>query len=83
MNKKCQGCGIILQTKDPNKEGYTTNIENKVCIRCFRLKNYGEYKITQRTNIDYKKILSKITDGDLVIYVTSILNLETKHYTSK
>lgn len=79
MNKKCQGCGIILQTKDPNKEGYTTNIENKVCIRCFRLKNYGEYKITQRTNIDYKKILSKITDGDLVIYVTSILNLETKY----
>ncbi len=79
MNKKCQGCGIILQTKDPNKEGYTTNIENKVCIRCFRLKNYGEYKITQRTNIDYKKILSKITDEDLVIYVTSILNLETKY----
>ncbi len=79
MNKKCQGCGIILQTEDPNKEGYTTNIENKVCTRCFRLKNYGEYKITQRTNIDYKKILSRITDEDLVIYVTSILNLETTY----
>ena len=79
MNKKCQGCGIILQTEDPNKEGYTTDIENKVCTRCFRLKNYGEYKITQRTNIDYKKILSRITDEDLVIYVTSILNLETTY----
>lgn len=79
MNKKCQGCGIILQTENPNKEGYTTDIENQVCTRCFRLKNYGEYKVTQRTNIEYKEILSKITDDDLVIYVTSILNLETKY----
>lgn len=79
MNKKCQGCGVILQTENPKLEGYTTDIENKVCTRCFRLKNYGEYKTTQRTNAEYKKILSSITDEDLVIYVTSILNLETNY----
>ena len=27
MTKKCSGCGIILQTEDINKEGYTENID--------------------------------------------------------
>lgn len=39
MIKKCTGCGIILQTEDINKEGYTENIDNELCLRCFKLKN--------------------------------------------
>ena len=53
MIKKCTGCGIILQTEDINKEGYTENIDNELCLRCFKLKNYGEYKAVTLNNKDY------------------------------
>ena len=32
MIKKCTGCGIILQTEDINKEGYTKNIDNDAVL---------------------------------------------------
>ena len=50
MIKKCTGCGITLQTEDINKEGYTENIDNELCLRCFKLKNYGEYKAVTLNN---------------------------------
>ena len=57
MIKKCIGCGIVLQTSTNTVEGYTENISNDVCERCFRLKNYGEYKEVTLENETYKKIL--------------------------
>ena len=45
MIKKCTGCGITLQTEDINKEGYTENIDNELCLRCFKLKNYMQLNI--------------------------------------
>ena len=49
MNK-CIGCGITLQTEEKNNLGYTTNIEKKLCERCFRIRNYGEYKTVTKYN---------------------------------
>ena len=72
---KCLGCGIKLQNIDSNIEGYVENIDNNICERCFKLKNYGEYKITNKTNEDYLSILKNIDNNSLVIYVTSILDL--------
>ena len=72
---KCLGCGIKLQNTDSNIEGYVENIDNNICERCFKLKNYGEYKITNKTNEDYLSILKNIDNNSLVIYVTSILDL--------
>ena len=60
MIKKCLGCGINLQTKDKEKEGYTEDLNNEICERCFKLKNYGEYKEVSLTNETYKQILSEI-----------------------
>ena len=40
MNKKCLGCGAILQTDSIDKEGYTKNIDNDLCERCFRINHY-------------------------------------------
>ena len=74
MNK-CLGCGIKLQNIDSNIEGYVENIDNNICERCFKLKNYGEYRITNKTNEDYLNILKNIDNNSLVIYVTSILDL--------
>ena len=41
MNKKCLGCGIPLQDKDINLDGYISNIDKNICTRCFKIKNYG------------------------------------------
>ena len=54
MTKKCIGCGIELQTEDIKSEGYVDNIDKDVCERCFKLKNYGQYKGTfWSTNSSY------------------------------
>ncbi len=42
--KFCKGCGEILQDKHSNKNGFTTKMENDYCLRCFRIKNYGDIK---------------------------------------
>ncbi|MBR4619077.1 MAG: ribosome biogenesis GTPase YqeH [Bacilli bacterium] len=75
--KKCLGCGVVLQDENMLLEGYTVNIENDLCQRCFRLKNYGEYQATTKTNEEYQEILEVVgKTKDLVIYVTDLLNIE-------
>ena len=75
MIKKCLGCGVLLQTIDINKEGYVDNIEKEVCERCFKLKNYGEYKEVTLNNDTYRQILMDIPKDSLVVYLTSLLNI--------
>jgi len=38
--KRCQGCGVLLQDENILQEGYTTSMENDICQRCFRMKNF-------------------------------------------
>lgn len=79
MIKKCLGCGVILQTTYTNKEGYVDNIDKEVCERCFKLKNYGEYKEVTLDNETYKQILSEIPKDSLIVYMTSLLNINLDH----
>jgi len=75
MMKKCNGCGVVLQNTDPNLEGYTLK-EKELCERCFRIKNYGDYKIVDKTNLDFIPILKEINEtNDLIILVIDIFNL--------
>lgn len=75
--KKCSGCGIVLQEDNVLQEGYTTSLENDICQRCFRLKNYGEYTKTAKTNEEFISILKSVGETkDLVLYITDLLNLE-------
>ena len=74
----CTGCGALLQTKDKNEIGYTTNIEKKLCERCFRIKNYGEYKVIAKDNNEFIKILEEINKTkDLCVLVIDLFNLNT------
>ena len=60
MNK-CVGCGV--------------STENNLCERCFRIRNYNEYK---KIEVDDKKFLNnldKIHDDDLVVLVVDLLNI--------
>ena len=75
--KKCLGCGIALQDVNLLQEGYTTNLENDYCQRCFRMKNYGEYQVVSKSNEEYLEILKEVANTkDLVLYVTDVLNME-------
>ena len=75
--KKCKGCGVILQDQNVLQEGYTTSLENEICQRCFRMKNYGEYQVVTKSNEEYLEILKSVgKTKDLVLYITDLLNLE-------
>ena len=75
--KRCSGCGILLQDENVLQEGYTTNLENNICQRCFRMKNYGEYQMITKSNEEYLNILKDVGETkDLVLYITDLLNLE-------
>lgn len=80
---KCQGCGIKLQTENLNELGYTTNKRKSICERCFRLKNYGEYKTVTLNNEDYQKIINAIPASSLIVYVVDILSLNLKNIPRK
>ena len=75
--KKCLGCGVVLQSENILQEGYTTNLENDICQRCFRMKNYGEYQVVTKSNDEYLEILKSVGETkDLVLYIADLLNLE-------
>lgn len=75
--KYCIGCGILLQDENITMEGYTTSLENDICSRCFRMKNYGEYQIVTKSNDEYIDILKSVNKtNDLVLYIVDLLNLD-------
>lgn len=75
--KRCSGCGVVLQDENVLQEGYTTDLDNDICQRCFRMKNYGEYQVVTKSNDEYLEILKEVgKTKDLVLYVTDLLNLE-------
>ncbi len=77
MNKLCIGCGSILQTTNKEEKGYTPDLKNSYCMRCFRLKNYGEKK--KEDYISNKDIFVKINSKKgLVFFLIDFLNLNTE-----
>ena len=62
MNK-CRGCGTLIDN-------------NNLCERCFRIKNYNDYKAVSKTNSDFIPILENINKtNDLVLLVVDLFNI--------
>lgn len=73
---KCVGCGAILQNTNIDDIGYTKDINKDLCLRCFRIKNYNDYKIVLKDNNDYIKILKEINKtDDLVLLVVDVFDI--------
>ena len=73
---KCIGCGVKLQTNNNEIIGYTTNLDNKLCERCFRIRNYNDYKFVVKDNNDFINILKDVNiTNDLVILVIDLFNI--------
>ena len=76
-DKYCIGCGVKLQDSNMLFEGYTADLSNNLCSRCFKLKNYGEYQLTTKSNSEYIDILKSINETkDLVLYIVDLFNIE-------
>lgn len=75
--KKCMGCGVTLQDENILLEGYTTSMENDICARCFKMKNYGQYQVITKSNDEFIEILKDINNTkDLVLYIIDLLNID-------
>ena len=72
---RCIGCGAILQTENKNLRGYVKNLESKLCERCFRIQNYGEYLPIIKEENEFTNMLEEINKTkDLVILVCDLFN---------
>ena len=77
MNK-CLGCGSVLNYENPNLEGYTSKVDSAYCERCFRIRNYGDYKVVVKDNNEFINILKDIDKtGDLVVLVLDLFNFNS------
>jgi len=74
---KCVGCGVTLQNNDNKTIGYTKNLDNKYCERCFKTIHYNEEKKVD--NIDNFKIIEKINKlGCTTLFITDLLSINKK-----
>lgn len=84
MSKFCIGCGVELQCEDAFEDGYVnpSMIDKTImCRRCFRLKHYGEYKVTNKSNSYYRGIIKEIFRmNELVLHIVDIFNLGNIDY---
>lgn len=67
MTKECLGCGCVLQTIAPKKEGFVkSSVLSKAdyCERCFKIKHYGEYSVLDK-KIDTDGIIRNINSDNL------------------
>lgn len=73
---KCIGCGITLQDKNKDAVGYTPDIKNKLCERCFKLKNYN-ILTNKGISIDNDALIEKINKLKCyVLFLIDFINLD-------
>ena len=73
MNK-CIGCGVKLQNKNELDIGYTNNLDNKYCARCFKTIHYNMN--IEIYNVDNLDIINKINKlSFFTIFIIDLLSL--------
>ncbi len=81
MIKKCQGCGAVLQDKDSESLGYVPNLSKNICLRCFKMQNYG-YKTLTNLNFTNENIITKINKtANLVFFLVDFLSISNETLT--
>ena len=79
MNKKCIGCGAVLQSENPQGIGYVRTVDfekSLLCQRCFRIRNYNDYQVVTKDNKEFTDILKQIDKTkDLVVLVVDVFTM--------
>ncbi|MGN7164257.1 ribosome biogenesis GTPase YqeH [Paenibacillus cellulositrophicus] len=78
---KCSGCGIAIQTEQPELPGYTPekamDRDPVICQRCFRIKNYNEASSVTVDQDEFLRLLSQIGGKNaLVIHIVDLFDFE-------
>ena len=80
MNKKCLGCGVMMQKEHYILPGFIEPEKYDLvnyCRRCFRIKNYGDYTYIDKKTDEFESIMRTINaTNDLVLYVVDLFNLD-------
>lgn len=83
MKTRCDGCGVKIQTNDPNQIGYIRsevylkNPDSYYCERCFNLIHYNKKIAVSINEEQFQKNIKKIAATDsLIVYVLDIYDLE-------
>lgn len=80
---QCIGCGVHIQTSEPDQLGYTPKaafergIESGevYCQRCFRLRHYNDIQDVSLTDDDFLRLLNEIgTQDALIVNVVDIFD---------
>jgi ribosome biogenesis GTPase YqeH len=77
----CAGCGVALQTDNPEKPGYLPEAslqrEPVICQRCFRIKHYNEASSVALDQDDFLRLLGSIgTTDSLVVHIVDLYDFE-------
>lgn len=76
MIKHCEGCGATLQVQNPDGEGYAKTEQHSLCERCFRIRNYNDYKTVIKDNESFLELLAKVKESKaLVLLVVDMMHL--------
>lgn len=76
---RCEGCGVTVQTVDPERKGYIPEkaLEREVilCQRCFRIRHYGDLGAVEQDAEAYLRALDEIAATDsLVVLVVDLFD---------
>jgi ribosome biogenesis GTPase A len=77
LNKKCIGCGLELNNQK-DQPGYTPKPieQSEYCMRCFKLKNYGQISEKKLASLSPEMIQQINQEADEIILISDILNLD-------
>ncbi|GAA0442889.1 ribosome biogenesis GTPase YqeH [Lentibacillus halophilus] len=82
MEKKtCQGCGVSIQTTDPDQDGYTPESalerDTVLCQRCFRLKHYNDIQNVSLSDDDFLGMIHEMKKQEgLVVHLIDIFDVQ-------
>lgn len=78
MNKRCKGCGAILQNTNADFNGFTPKLDAEYCQRCFRLTHYNDVVVSKQKDIDNDKIFAQLSDLNvLILWVVDLFDFES------
>ncbi len=76
---RCEGCGVALQTADPDRAGFipekALTRDVILCRRCYRIRHYGEMGKVEQDCDTYLRRLDEIAEKDcLVVLVVDLFD---------
>lgn len=75
--KRCLGCGVPLQSDNPEDAGYIPsekiNDPEALCQRCFKIKHYGEFKAVSVESFPFDELFKAV---DFVCFIVDAVDFE-------